>query len=376
MRTDFFSAIRPKKLDLYILEEVLIVFAGSCAFTLFILLMFQALRLAEFFIIHGTSLIVLSKLTFYLMISFLPTVVPISYLIAILIGIGRLSSDSELIAIKANGVSLFRLTVPLLIVSIGIILLTIQLNTEWVPQSASEFKKIQNKLGNTKVASVINPGTFNSGFFDLLLFADKVDAQNNQLLRVFIFDEREPKNPLTYVSKSAEIVPVKTSGDLSSAIFLRLRNGSMHQNNLDSHTYEKIDFDTYSLYLAIDEGADTAVLKPQMMSQKELIAKIASYPTKGLEGIEFKGEYWRRYAVGMSPFVFVFLGVGFGVFRNRTSKSNAILTGFVLLLIYWGLQTGGSDLLEKGAMPPWLAMQIPNFLMLILGLIAFRRAAW
>src|SRR4051794_32623456 len=104
MHTKRFSYLKPLKFDLYILEEIVSTFLRACVFIIFILLMFQALRLAEFFIVHGASASMLGKMTFFLSVSFLPTALPLSFLIAVLVAFGRMSADSEIIAMKANGI--------------------------------------------------------------------------------------------------------------------------------------------------------------------------------------------------------------------------------------------------------------------------------
>ena len=95
--------LKPKKIDLYVVTEVIGPFFGWLVFFIFIFLMFQALRLAEFFIVHGVSAWTLGKMTMLLSLSFLPVALPVSFLIAVLTAFGRLSSDSELVAMKANG---------------------------------------------------------------------------------------------------------------------------------------------------------------------------------------------------------------------------------------------------------------------------------
>jgi lipopolysaccharide export system permease protein len=376
MRTNFPPSWRPLKFDRYILEETVGTFVGTCIFILFILLMFQALRLAEFFIIHGASGFMLGQMAFFMALSFLPTALPLAFLITVLIAFGRLSSDSELIAMKANGLSLTRLAAPILVFASIIVSLSIVLNNEWVPWGESAFKKTQIKIGNTRAVAAIKEGTFTSGFFDLLLFADKVDADTNRLHHVFIFDEREAKNPLAYVAKEAQIVPVKSPTELGAAIMLRLYNGGMHHNNLETHTYEKMDFDAYHLYLKVDEGGDTAIVKPHMIPQGELVEKIKNTSVENYDGREYRGEYWRRYATALSPLIFVFLGIGFGTFRYRTAKSGAILTGFIILIVYWSLQTAGTVAVQRGQLSPFFAMQLPNMVMLIAGIFGFRRASW
>jgi lipopolysaccharide export system permease protein len=367
---------KPLRFDLYLLQEIVGTFFGASLFIIFILIMFQALRLAEFFIIHGASALLLGKLTLFMGLSFLPSALPLAFLLTVLIGFGRLSSDSELIAMKANGISLTRLSVPIFFFALIVSGVCVGLNNHWVPWGETAFKKTQIKMGNTKAVSAIKEGTFTSGFFDLLIFADHVDTKTNRMHHVFIYDEREPKNPLTYVSQDAEIIPVRTSTELGAAILLRLYNGSMHHDNKETQTYEKMNFDTYHLYLKIDEGSDTTILKPHMILEDDLIEKIKTSSLDTHAGREYRAEYWRRYAMALSPVIFVLLGIGFGTFRNRTARTGAVLTVFFIILVYWSLQTAGTDAVERGLIQPWLAMQIPNFLFLILGGIAFRRASW
>ena len=371
-----FSHWRPLKFDFYILSEVVSTFLGSCIFIVFILLMLQALRLAEFFIVHGVSAILLAKMAFFLGLSFLPTALPLAFLTSVLVAFGRLSADSELIAMKASGFSMSRLSVPIFLFSIVVVGLSISLNIKWVPWGELAFKKTEIKIRNTKAVSAIREGTFTSGFFDLLIFADRVDKSKNRLYRVFIHDEREPKNPLTYVAREAEIVPIKTGSELASAIMLRLYHGSSHQNNLETHTYEKMDFDTYHLYLKISEGAESTIQKPHMIPHYELLEKIKNSTTVTYEGREYRQEYWRRYATAFSPFAFVFLGIGFGSFRNRSARASALLIGLMTLILYWTLQTAGTAAVHNGTLSAFTAMQLPNVVMLIIGLYGFYRSGW
>ena len=338
--------------------------------------MFQALRLAEFFILHGVSAAILGKLAFFMSLSCLPIALPLAFLTSILIAFSRLSSDSEIVALKACGCSVFRMAAPILLFGCFIITFSIFLNMDWVPWGEISFKRTQTKLGNTKAVTLLKEGTFTSGFFDLLIFADKVDAKNSRLEKVFIYDEREPKNAMIYVAQAAEIVPVKTQTEFGAAIMLHLLDGSMHHNSIETLTYEKIDFQAYHLYLKIDEGADTTLMKPHMIPQQDLVEKINNSTLASYEGREYRGEYWRRYSTAFSPIIFVFLGIGFGTVRYRTAKTGAILTGFIILIIYWTVQTAGTAALLRGSLSPFMAMQLPNALIFILAVWGFRRAMW
>jgi lipopolysaccharide export LptBFGC system permease protein LptF len=181
---------------------------------------------------------------------------------------------------------------------------------------------------------------------------------------------------MTYIAREAELIPVKTGSDLGAAIMLRLLDGSSHHGNLKDQSYEKMEFKVYQLYLQISEGGESLIRKPEMIPQQELLSIINRTTTASFEGREMRGEYWKRFAIAFSPLIFVLLGVGFGSFRHRTAKTGAVLTAFLILSFYWTLQMAGTAAVQKGSLPPILAMQLPNLTMLILGIWGFRRSAW
>src|SRR5271167_1592099 len=104
--------MRIKSLDLYVLGEVLGPFAGVVIFFLFLFLMSRILLLADFLILHGVPISLLLKMVGLMNISFLPLFLPVAFLIAVLVGFGRLSADSERVAMKACGLSVNRLATP------------------------------------------------------------------------------------------------------------------------------------------------------------------------------------------------------------------------------------------------------------------------
>lgn len=371
-----FAFPRPRSLDFYILGEVVGPFLGGMVFFTFIFLMFQALRLAEIFIVHGVSGVILLKMSALLALQFLPAALPVAFLISVLMAFGRLSSDSELVAMKASGLGIWRLSAPVLLLSFAVGAFSLMLSTNWVPWAERESLDLTIRISNTKVASSIKEGTFTSGFFDLLIYAEKVDTNTNRLKRVFIYDEREAKNPMTVVAKWGEIIPVKTPTELGAAAVLKLYDGSIHRSEIADKSYQKIEFGEYRLYLKIDEGSPNGSWKPNMIPQNELIKVIKRTDLKTIEGREMRGEFWRRYSVAFSPILFVFLGIGFGTIRTRAVRAGAALVAFVTLLLYWTIQTYATLLIFEGRVPPALAMQLPNIAVSIAAIFAFRRAAW
>jgi lipopolysaccharide export system permease protein len=364
-----------------VIREVAAPFLGGLIFFSFVFLMFQMLRLAEFFIVHGVSIGSLTKLCFLLMLSFLPTALPIAFLVGVLVGFGRLSSDSELVAMKAHGLSLYRLAAPVAGFAVLVSALSLALNLEWVPNGEQALKKNMLQISNTKVIAAIKEGTFTSGFFDLLIFADKLDPKSNKLQRVFIYDERNSKNPMTIIAQEGELIPIKPSEKVgnqknNTLSLLKLYRGSIHNNDISEKTYQKINFGEYRLYLKMPGGSGISTVKPKMMPYRKLIHAMESHARSSSTFREISGELWRRISVALSPLFFVILGIGYGTVRTRAVRAGAMLISFSVILVYWTLQVYMTSLVHNGTLPPELAMQIPNLILLLIAIPGFRNATW
>jgi lipopolysaccharide export system permease protein len=369
------TGFRPTLVDRYLAAEIAAPFLGGMAFFTFVFLMFQLLRLAEFFIVHGVPFFSLLKLTALLCVSFLPFALPISFLIGVMLAFGRLSTDSELVALKAGGYSLRRLTAPALALAILISGVSLVLNSDWAPMAEKELRKQLTEIGNTKIVSAIQEGTFTSGFYDLLIFADKVNPKTNQMRGVFIYDERDPVNPMTVVARHGRWITRRTDNGGSEAV-LRLQDGNIHRSEATEGSYQKIDFEQYRLFLKIEGGTRGVGEKPKMMTTSEI--------SEAMDGVKnpnsrryrmLQGEFWRRIAVGLAPLCFLLLGVGQGSIPTRSIRSGSAIIAFGVLLGYHQLLAWGSALVENGSLPAWIALQVGNLLTAAWGLWAFRSAS-
>ena len=343
---------------------------------MFVFLMFQVVRLADYFINHGVGLTLLAKMTIFLSAAFLPVVMPVSFLVATLVGFGRLSSDSEIVAFKASGMSLIRLYLPVLFLSVLVASCVFYLTYFFIPWGNREFKKTIVKLGNTKVVSNLKEGTFTEGFFDLLVYADKVDVAHNKMSGVFIFDDRDPKNPMAILSKDGEVISLKTGSELAAAAILKLDDGSIHRSDIATNYYEKIDFNEYRIMLKVEEGRVDEIKYAKTLDADELKSQMDKFQGDYQRYQEYAIEYWKRIALAIAPLLFGVLGVGLGVVRMRSVKSNAIFVAFFVVIVYWGLHIMGASLAEKGTLPPFLAMQISNLAVLPFAILSFRKSTW
>ncbi|MBU6154676.1 MAG: LPS export ABC transporter permease LptF [Bdellovibrionales bacterium] len=368
--------MRIRKIDLYVFKEVLTPFLGGVVFFSFVFLLFQMLRLAEELIVNNAPFGLVMKLLWALVVNFLPLGLPVAFLVGVLMAFSRFSGDSEIVAMKAVGMGLPRISVPAFVLSIGVAILSLLLNLNWAPWSEISMRNTLMKIGNRKFASSINEGTFTSGFFNLLLYTEKSNNRAGKMEKVFLYDDRDPQHPMTVVAKTGELIRVQTGEDDLGGLVLQLQDGSLHQANQASPDYQKMDFSTYQVFFDIPDKTGKFSFKPRMYGMTELMQQIRDSGSSVDRLRELKTEFWRRIAVAITPILFVLLGIGFGTVRTRGARAGVMLVAFVTMGLYWQIQVSSIWIGERGQLPAWLAVQIPNLLVAAVGMFTFRRASW
>lgn len=355
----------------YIFFEMLPSFIMGILVFVFILLMFQALRLTEFIIIHGVELEVVLRIMLYLSVSFLPVILPMSLMFSILLTYGRLSSDSEIVAFRSLGLNLSHLSFPALLLSAITALVSARTSFQLGPWGNRQFEVIVSRIGSVGVAATIKEGIFSEGFFDLVVYANKVDPRTGELENVFIFDEKDPNLPLTIIARSGLLLK-NPEGPGNSAV-LRLKDGNIHRSS--GTTYTKIDFAQYDINL-LDSTKESIKKKSLLsLSMQEIKEALNSDDLDKKERIRLEIEFHKRWAISLACPLFALLGVGFGIVSNRRSgKSSGMVICLVLIVSYWMLYIVSENLAKNEVLPPWLAGWVTNAVFAVLGAWKIRQA--
>jgi lipopolysaccharide export system permease protein len=373
----------------YILDETARPFFGAAVFFLFVLLMFQVIRLSDTFIVHNASGYSVLALMSYLALTFTPVIIPIAFLLAVLLGFGRLSTDSEVLAMRAAGMSVYSMLAPVMALGTLLALITMFCNFYFVPYGAKMFRLELFKIYNTKAIATIHSGTFTEGFFDLVLYAESVDAKKNTLQKVLIYDESKQGMPVTVLGRHGEILNNLQDAAGIPGIVLRLFEGSVHRGDPGKNLYEKTKFDVYDIFLRIETGKVVGVENTKTKDISELKARLSEIEKKfesgtpvekletndRLDFFSYSVEYWKRLALAASCFIFALMGVAFGVVRTRTVRSNSFLICLFVLLFYWGIYSAGHNLASAGKVPAFVGMFAANVVLLFIALFTLRRVA-
>lgn len=355
----------------YVLGEMIPTFFLGVIVFIFILLSFQILRLTEFVLIHGIKVSAVATMMAYMSTSFLPILFPMSLLFSVLLTYSRLSADSEIVAFKASGLSMISIITPAVILSLLVGILSLQTSFHLAPWGNRQFELLFTKLGSLKPGVILKEGTFSEGFFDLVVYANKVDANTGRLGQVFIYDERQPDQPMTIIAKEGSIIADPDRPGHSA--LLELDDGSVHRASSGRHT--KIDFSKYQVFLSDPVNDEHKEKSPPSMSVDELKAKIADSKLKTEDRLELETEYHQRTAISFACILFALIGVGLGTVTNRrNAKGGGAVICIGLIVAYWIIFVTTQGAARQGQILPVIAMWIPNAVFMVAALFSLRRA--
>ncbi len=362
-----------KTATLYILKEILpIFFIGLMTFTI-ILLMDKILKLIELVVNRGGSLSNILMLFLFISPSFLIITIPVSVLLGTLLTFGRLSSDSEITAFKASGVSLYQLFFPISVFALATFLLTSLLVFYGLPWGNRGFKATLYRLVQSKADIEIKERVFNDAFSGLVVYVDRVPLQGNHMEGILIYDQREKGKSNTILAKEGFII----NNPESQEIILRLRNGDIHRFEPEAHTFQKITFDTYDLKLELAKtfAAIEKKLKDWEMSIVDIREKMEETKRTGGNTTPYEIELHKRYAIPFTCIVFALIGVPLGIQPHRSGRSYGFILSIFILIAYYVSLTASEILAARKIIPAFSAGWAPNLLFSGLGIYLLVKTA-
>jgi lipopolysaccharide export system permease protein len=152
--------MRATLLDRYIIREIVPPTSlGLLVFT-FVLLINEIPRLLGVLVAHQADAWTIFRVFVHLLPSILAVTIPMAFLLGVLLAFGRMSSDSEIVALRASGVSPLRLIVPVLLLSTVTALITFYINAVALPAANQGYRELVYKLVGERARTAVKPRTF------------------------------------------------------------------------------------------------------------------------------------------------------------------------------------------------------------------------
>ena len=363
-------------LDRYILREMVVPFFLGLAIFTSILLIVRILKLVELVVNRGVPLAQMVRIFSYIMPAFLEVTVPMALLLAILVAFGRLSSDSEVIAMRAAGISLYRLLVPVAIFAGMVALLTAWLSVTARPWGNSHLRQGLYEIVKTRAAAGIKPKVFNDEFKNLVIYVDRIRPASDILEGILVADTRDPSLHNTVYAETGRLI----SNEKRHSLTLRLESGGIYSTGDDKGAdkgYQDTRFTTYDITLDLNAALSQLRDRERDVSELtwvELRDAIAEKQASGDPANVERVEFQRKFAIPFACLVFAALGVPLGIQPTRAVHSRGFSLSLGLIFLYYLLLTFGQNLGERGTLPPIVAVWLPNAVLAAVGAFLLLRA--
>lgn len=365
--------MRLRILDKYIFREVLLAFVfGICAFSAVFIGSGTLFKIAKYITDYGASLQAVVKIFIFGLPSVIIWTFPMSMLLATLLTFGRLSSNSEITAMKSCGISFSRIAMPAIIMGFVVSIAAIAFNEYVVPWANSAYKnvvyyEIEGNSGMKSQEHIILK-EIKGDKIQRLAYARLYDAETQQLQGITLQEFGE-NGKVSHVENADY---AEWNGNIWT-----MHNGMIYDiSDEEGKSEHTVRFKTQVMPLSANPKQIVREQKDASeLTMKELRAQIDIMKTQYVNTNKLEAELYQRVSVPMASLVFALIGVPLGLQPTRNSSSAGFAISVIIIFFYYALMTMGNALARSGALAPLLAVWIPNIVGLISGAYFIRRAS-
>ncbi len=354
-------------LDRYIVREIFRhALLGLVVFT-FVFFVPQLVRLTALFVRHTGSGSQIAELFLCIFPGVLTFTVPMAILIGVLLGLGRMSSDSEIIAMTALGIGRRRILLPVAVLAATGCAVTLAMTMWLAPLALHTFRGLETELAASQLNFAIQPRVFDERFPHEILYVNDISASGTQWRGVFLAETGGENASRITLAESAVVVAEPKQGKLE----LHLKGGA-------THDFDRNDPDHYSVtaFGQSDWPIEvTGIVPPQQTRQakndERSVKDLAA--DSGPNWREARVELQRRFAFPAACFAFALIAVPIGSQPRRGGRAAGSLIAVLLIASYYLLLIFGSGLAREGSVPPFVGLWIGNVALAVCGIILLPR---
>lgn len=350
----------------YILKDFFSSFIFSLLSLTLVMVMGNLVKFSDMVIRKGISFIDASKIFFYIMPYLLGFTIPLSLLLGVLLSLGRLIADNEIVALNVAGISPGKILHIFFIIAITFSLFLFAIHDRIIPDFHYRYRSQLKSLTAKNIGMLIEPGVFTEQFKNFIIRVEEV--KTNKLKKIFIYEIAEERLKQVTFAKKGEFVVDR------DMVKMKLEEGFRDEmTSTDKKELYRLNFKVLFMDIPFKtQERVTVEKKAPDMSITELKSKIAYLKKLDIFPKELIQEIHKRISFSFSPITFIFLGFGIaGIVRHREKSINFVIA-VICALLYYLLFLLGEFLIENDIFSPLWGMWLPNMSGIILGLHLIR----
>ncbi len=368
------SAITVTLIHNYIYREIILLTGAIIAVLTFLLVAVNLFRVIQLIMYTDLPLWVTAKFVLLAMPLTLTLTIPAGLLSAVLIVFGRMSSDRELLALKASGLGLAPIVAPVILMAMGLSLIDYWLVAYVVPESQMEYVNMKHEIVTNNPLALFNPEVVVDKIPGWrIYFANKEGSYLNDVILWQLNDRGE-------LASSLRAKRVKIDLDLEhQQMVLNLFNYRQEQYPSDNDAM-KVNpgghGDQIAEAISLNSFYEKAGKKIAFMTLPEIedvIFTMQSAPP-GFLASPYLTELQARISFSIAAFTFIVVGIPLAIQTQRRETSWGVVLALVIVGVYYFLGAIGRGFKDYAGLYPELIIWTPNILFQALGFWLFYRA--
>ena len=346
----------------YILKDFFSVFIFSLLILSMVMLMGNMMKISDMVVRKGVNIIDALRIFSFFIPYLLGFTIPLSFLLGVLLVMGRLIADNEIVAIRVAGISLYKILNIFLILGVMFSLFLFILNDRVIPDFHYRYRSQIKNIYSKNISALIEPGIFLEHFQNYILYVS--DKNENKLKNIFIYEISDGKdNSKVTFAKEGEFI---VENDI---LKIKLENG-FRDESISKEELElfRLNFQVFFMDIPITKTEKVHVSKkPSDMRLSELRNKIKHLKSLGINPLDLESEFHKRISFSFSVITFIILGLGVSLVVKHREKSINFGIAAVSAGIYYLLFVLGETLIEYKYVIPIIGMWMPNIITSLIG---------
>lgn len=366
----------------------------------FLVVMRGLYTLIEHILVRGVSITDAGRVLLLSLPHVVVLTIPMSFLFGVLLAVGRMNADNELVAFQAGGIPLSRLLRPIVVLGLSLSALSGYLYLEIIPSSGEDLRALRYRLfAEAKNLGRIEPGVFHEDLPNVLLYLRDVDAETGSWRDIMFFDTSNPgEERLTLARRgnlvtadSPEVLEIDESANKPQEVeqWIRLEEVVTHQFSREKPETYRVNRNTSQLFRPVmNNGGQVRHLlgmreQPTMdlvrfVRGGELESNRADQSKRSEENLVRDRrlaviELNKRLAIPLACLVFALLALPLGVGARSSGRGRGFVISVGVVLVYYLVSNQGEVLAISGRVPPWIGIWLPNILLTVVAVFMMRR---
>ncbi len=359
------------RLDRYLLKEIIGPLGLGFLVYTFILLLQFLFTSAEMIIRRGLPAPIVGRLVLYSLPNIVVLTIPMALLLGVLVGIGRLASDSELIALRGSGVSIYRLLRPVLLLSALLTLVNGLLMIYLLPRGNSAVSQLYLDILTRTVAQQVEPRVFYNEWQGKVLYVFESSPRNEDWKGVFLADAVPSERQEVIIAKRGRLV-VENAGE---RVVLQLTDAIKHSfdfhspKRYETSRHESLRIVLRDRFLSTERARLATRRGPRELELGELRKLARDISVSPEQRRIARVGVHKMFAIPAACLVMGLISLPLGFTNRHGGRSSGFAISIGVIVAYYVMLSQGEDAARLGKLSPAFAMWLPDLVLLVVGLV-------